>query len=200
MSRRYSRFVGAMRVLLPASGLVLIALVFGWPYLLGDGGRLIAPLKVESAEIEGQAMRMVRPSYIGTSGDREPYRVTADSALLDPREPDRIVLDALAAQVDADGRELLLEAKEGIYRRDAERLALDGGIVVTSADGYRFLTERADVDLGTGSLVGDRPVSGDGPRGSLQADRFTVDDGGNVMRFDGRVKVTLHPQQREAVR
>ena len=47
---------------------------------------------------------------------------------------------------------------------------------------------------GTPGGIGDRPVSGAGPAGTLAADRFEIRDGGDVLRFEGRVKVTVQPE------
>ena len=92
----------------------------------------------------------------------------------------------------------IFTAREGVYRRSAERLQLSGEIELTSSDGYRFETERARIDLAKGTVIGSRPVRGTGPAGDLEASRFEIREGGDVLRFGGRVKVTLQPGGRTA--
>jgi lipopolysaccharide export system protein LptC len=65
--------------------------------------------------------------------------------------------------------------------------------VVTSS-GYRFVTPSARVSLAQGRVQGWEPIEGAGPTGRLWADRFEITDAGDVLRFNGRVKVTMLPQ------
>ena len=84
-------------------------------------------------------------------------------------------------------------ALTGLYNRTADKLDLDGDIALTTSDGYRFETQSARIDLQAGRVVGNQPVAGWGPTGTLSADRFEIHDSGQLLRFEGRVKVTLPP-------
>ena len=190
-----------MRYLLPTTALMLVGLVLAWPYAMGNDGWLIVPVRIgDGAEVPAPSdTEMARPRYLGRTSDDEPYAVTADGASFDPGEPDVVRLDRLDARMTAaDARDLALEAREGVYHRSAERLQLSGDIVLTSSDGYRFETERARIDLAKGTVIGSRPVRGTGPAGDLEASRFEIREGGDVLRFEGRVKVTLQPGGRTA--
>lgn len=192
---RYSRFVGLMRFLLPATALMLTALVVLWPHLMGSGGSLIMPMFMDDASKELDSMQMERPRYAGRTSDGRPYTVQANAAVIDPAAPDRIQLDQPAAEVDTTRRGLELAAASGVYHRAQEELDLAGGIELLTSDGYRFETESARVLLQDGRVVGQQPVAGSGPAGTLEADQFEIGNGGEVMRFEGRVKVMLQTQQ-----
>lgn len=192
---RYSRFVGLMRFLLPATALVLAGLLVLWPYLMGGAGSLIMPMFVENASKALDAMQMERPRYAGRTSDGRPYTVEAAAAEIDPTKPDRIQLDRLAARVDTSSRGLELAAPNGTYHRVHEELDLAGGIELLTSDGYRFQTESARVLLQDGRVVGQQPIAGGGPAGTLEANQFEIRNGGDVMRFEGRVKVMLQTQQ-----
>jgi hypothetical protein len=43
-------------------------------------------------------------------------------------------------------------------------------------------------------VVGKEPIAGEGPSGTLAADRFEFEDGGEILRFKGSVRVTLQPR------
>jgi hypothetical protein len=43
-------------------------------------------------------------------------------------------------------------------------------------------------------VIGEQPIQGFGPAGTLSADRFEIHDSGALLRFEGRVKVTLPPR------
>jgi lipopolysaccharide export system protein LptC len=189
------RTVGVLRLALPIGALLLVALVMAWPQITGRGAGLIVPM-FAPGEIDGaDAMRMHRPRYVGQTKHDEPFELTAASAALDPLSPSRVHLDQLAAEIDARGeRDFRLQAVSGIYDRDRDRLDLSDGIEVTTSDGYRFETPTASVNLERGRVVGDQPIAGAGPSGTLAADRFEFEDGGQILRFKGRVKVVLQPR------
>ena len=193
---RSSRLVELLRYLLPALALCLVALVVLWPQLIGGAGGLIAPI-FANAEIAGTDVMLMRnPRYLGRTRDAEPYQLTAASAYVDPKRPNRIHLESLAAELAAaNQRDLSLVALRGMYNRGAEKLDLDGDIALTTSDGYRFETQSARIDLQSGRVIGEQPIQGFGPTGTLSADRFEIRDSGDVLRFEGRVKVTLPPRQ-----
>jgi lipopolysaccharide export system protein LptC len=189
------RTVGVLRLALPAAALLLIALVIAWPQITGRGAGLIVPMFAPGEMDGADAMRMHRPRYVGQTKNDEPFELTAASASLDPLSPSRVYLDQLAAEIDARGeRDFRLQAVSGIYDRDRARLDLSNGIEVTTSDGYRFVTPSASVNLERGRVVGKEPIAGAGPSGTLSADRFEFEDGGQILRFQDRVKVVLQPR------
>jgi lipopolysaccharide export system protein LptC len=191
---RYSRFVDMMRFGLPATALVLIALVVLWPQVMGGYGSMIVPMLMRGSGDGSDAMRMRLPRYVGQTDQAEPYAVAAESALVDPEQPNRIHLENLEAELVRQGQsDLHLTALAGIYYRAIEKLHLEGGIELTTSDGYRFSTESAKVSLAQVRVTGDQPVRGKGPAGTLEAERFEIRRGGEVLRFEGRVRVTVQP-------
>jgi lipopolysaccharide export system protein LptC len=195
--RRYSRMIELLRYLLPAVALSLIALVALWPQLIGSAGGLIVPI-FANAKIDGaDVMLMHNPRYVGKTKDDKPYELTAASAYADPKRPNRVKLDRPAGALTSDGpRDLNLTARSGLYDRAADKLDLNDDVELTTTDGYRFDTESARINLRDGLVIGDDPIQGSGPGGTLSADRFEIRDKGDLLRFEGRVKVTLPPRAR----
>lgn len=193
--RAYTRAVRVLRYVLPVTAMFLIGLAVAWPQLVGSGAGLIAPM-LAPGQIEGaDVMRMHNPRYVGRTSAAEPFEVTAASAYLDPAQPNRIHLDQLAADIARAGtRQVRLLAVSGVYDRDSEDVNLSGGIEVTTSDGYRFETPSALLKLDRGRVVGQEPIAGAGPSGTIAAERFEFRDGGEVLRFTGGVRVTLHPR------
>lgn len=202
---RHSRRVDRLRFALPAIALLLLAVVMAWPWLAGGYGGLIMPVFKNAAEHVGDAMRMTNPRYVGKTDSAKPYEVTATSAFLDPTDQNRIHLDQLYATFEEGGAPagegpsstVNLSANEGIYMRGQNRLELEGALELVFGDGYRFNTESAEVDLERGHVVGPEPVTGEGPAGTLAADRFNIQDGGNRLRFEGSVQMTIQPTEPE---
>lgn len=192
---RHSQLVDLLRFALPAAALILIGVVVLWPRIIGGYGSLIMPMLRSEQVADVDAMRMQKPRYVGQTRNAEPYAVTADSAIMDPARPNRLHLERLAADIARAGqRHIHLLALAGIYHRRTERLDLDGGIELTTSDGYQFATQSAQVDLDQGRVVGRTPITGSGPAGTLSADRFEIRDGGDILHFQGRVRVVLQPR------
>jgi lipopolysaccharide export system protein LptC len=191
----YGRVVRVLRYALPAIAVLLIGLAIAWPQFIGGGAGLIAPMLAPGQIEGGDVMRMHNPRYVGQTGDAEPFEVTAATASMDPAQPNRIHLDQLVADIATAGmRGVHLLAASGIYDRASEDVELAGGIEVTTSDGYRFETPSATVNLERGRVAGRQPIEGSGPSGTIAAKRFEFRDGGDVLRFNGRVRVTLNPR------
>lgn len=193
---RYSRRVDRLRFVLPAIALLLLALVMAWPWITGGYHGLIVPVIKSAIDHQSDVMRMAKPRYVGKTRKSEPYEVTATSAFLDPSDPDRIHLDHLQAVLERTGAEAVhLRADEGTFLRKEDVLELDGDLELTFGEGYRFTTESAHIDFDLGRVAGVEPVSGEGPVGELAADGFDIEDGGRLLRFQGRVQVTILPDE-----
>lgn len=188
---RYTRFVGLMRFLLPTIALFLTGLVVLWPQIVGSIGTIM-PMLAGERFAGAEAMLMEKPRYVGQTENSEPYEVVASTAVVDPDAPDKILLDGLDARLERGGtRDVRLLASSGIYDRSSRRLDLSGKVELQTGDGYRFETSEANIRLDKGRVDGSKPIAGSGPAGTLRADRFRIRKGGDVMRFEGDVRVVL---------
>jgi lipopolysaccharide export system protein LptC len=193
--RRRSRLIDVLRILLPVLALILVGLVVAWPQIMPGPGGITVPTFVPGDGDQPDRLRMDSPRYVGQTSHNRPYEVTAQSASLDPLAANIVHLDHPFADIAlAEGGDVRLMAQNGTYDRDTEKLLLDGGIEVVTSTGYRFVTPSARVNLAQGRIHGLQPIEGDGPTGRLSANRFEITDAGDVLRFDGRVKVTVLPQ------
>jgi lipopolysaccharide export system protein LptC len=193
--RPRSRLIDVLRILLPVLALILVGLVVVWPQIMPGPAGISVPTFVPGEGDEPDLLRMDSPRYVGQTSRNRPYEVTAQSASLDPLVASIVHLDRPAADIalgeDGDVRVMALS---GTYDRDTEKLVLDGGIEVVTSSGYRFVTPSARVSLAQGRVQGWQPIEGAGPTGRLWADRFEITEAGDVLRFNGRVKVTMLPQ------
>jgi lipopolysaccharide export system protein LptC len=192
--RARSRTIDVLRVLLPVVALILVALAVAWPQIMRGTVGIAVPIFATSDDGGTDRLRMASPRYVGQTKRSQPYELTAASASLDPLEANIIHLDRPAADLalGEDG-DIHLDAAAGTYDRDTEKLLLDGGIEVVTSSGYRFATPSARVNLVQGQVRGWQPIEGAGPTGRLSADRFEIKEAGDILRFEGRVKVTLLP-------
>jgi lipopolysaccharide export system protein LptC len=190
MIARYSRFVGAMRLLLPLIALGLVAVLVAWPdpYEDDKGFRLtFSNLRTGNGELA-----MENPRYVGRDSNGMPFEVTALSATQDKEDRKRVSLETIQADMTlSDGTWVSLTANHGIFHQDREVLELGGMVNLYSDRGYEFHALTASADLAAGTVVTADPVRGQGPFGILEANAMRVSDKGKRMIFQDGVKVTI---------
>ncbi len=192
-SARRSRFVGVMKFALPTIAALLVAAVVIWSgTATRDEG-----FRLSFATGQGEATPepgMTNARYMGTDSRDRPFVITARRADITPEDPDTIVLHTLQADLTLeDGAWITLSARSGVYHRRLETLTLEGPVSLFSDRGFEFNAQSAEVDLAGGSVSSDRPVSGQGPLGLLDAGGFRVIDEGRRLFFTGGVKLVVFP-------
>lgn len=194
VSQRYSRFVGAMKIFLPALAVILVIAVLSWPSKFDQPEMFQLSFGAEPGRADDD-LSMLKPRYIGTDSNGRPFAITAASATQDAKDQRRITLTTLQADMTMhDGSWITLMAASGIYHQSRQHLELRGPVSVFSDLGYEFHALSAQVDLAAGSAVSERPVSGQGPFGRLSADSVRLTENGQRMRFEGNVKVVVFPE------
>lgn len=189
---RYSRRVRLLKIVLPAAALALLLAVFLFPRTFLTGRIGLDGVRFDPA----QGLRLERPRFSGATEDGRPFTIAADWALPDAPDPAHVTLGPVTGEIALDeGRQLRLEAAGGYFRPKDERVALDGGVAITTSDGYRLTVEAAEVDLAAQTLNARGPVSGRGSLGAITSDslRATRTAAGNYLWFEGRVRVIVIP-------
>jgi lipopolysaccharide export system protein LptC len=192
--KRYSRFVGLMKIVLPSVAAVLVALVVAWPQFqdVRQGFRIeIAKLQLPLAG--GQ--RVANARFTGVDRMNRPFTVTAETAVQAEDKPGIVDLARPKADITlADGAWVAASARQGLYMKQEQVLHLDGEVDLFHDTGFELHTPRAVVDLANGTASGDDPVNGHGPSGTLNATGFRIMDGGKRILFLGKAKLVLHPE------
>ena len=185
-----------MKLLLPLLALGLALAVVIWPneFRQATGFHLAY---VSSDDGSNAELTMLRPRYLGTDARHQPFVVPADSATQDPLNQRLISLVQLQADMSmADGRWFTAMADHGIYHQQHQFLRLEGAINLFSDQGYEFNARIAEIDLKSGKAVSALPVNGQGPFGSIKADRLEIEDFGQKLLFLGNVEMRIEAQRR----
>lgn len=189
--RRYSRFVVLMKVLLPASAAILLALVVSWPRLVQEQDRFrVGFAKLSASDVE--TLSMVNARFHGVDAQNRPFLVTADLAL--ERNPGQGLIDLQAPRADFSSRSgdgIYMEATKGIFHQKEQVLELLGTVSLFHDKGYEVHTSHAVIDLARNTAKGEEPVNGHGPQGQIQASGFEIRDSGREVVFTGRSQVSL---------
>ncbi|MCG8511177.1 MAG: LPS export ABC transporter periplasmic protein LptC [Rhodospirillales bacterium] len=205
LGRGYSRFVGAMKVLLPAGAAILIALVAIWPYLKTTDNRLrLGFSTLVSTEADGP--NIINPHLVGFDSGNPPFSITADLAKNIRvrkdfwQEGSPVELEMPKADITLDdGTWLVLTANSGLLTPSDKTLDLSGAVNLFHDSGYELSTSKARVDLEAGAASSDQPVQGQGPFGNLTSEGMQLDRKGGRIVFTGKAKLILYPGAGEAV-
>lgn len=189
----YSVFVGLMKVLLPALAVGLVLLVVVWPQVSDDDNRFRVGVS-ELGPGQADSLNMINARFEGVDDENRPFTITADVATQAAGEPDLVELRLPKADITlADGAWVALTARSGRYDRKAKRLELSGGVSLFHDLGFELHTAAAEIDLDSGVASGDRPVSGQGPSGTLSAEGFRVEADGKRILFTGTSRLEVRP-------
>lgn len=186
----YTRFVlfGRGFLWLMIAGIILLMIIIANGNSEGDGSRLVFSSIKQVGDMQNV---MVNPHYQGLDKDNLPYSVIAKTAT--QKDADTVLLDAIQADMATkDGKWLALQAGAGELKIKDKKLTLTKSVDMFYDGGYEFRTSRAFVDMQNGSALGDQPVEGQGPMGTLNANNFEVRDQGQVIVFNGSVRVVVY--------
>ena len=192
LRQRYSRFVGMMKIILPAVAAALLGLVVVWPRLAPHRDRTAVDFsQPDAARVDTLSIR--NPKYYGTDQKNLPFTVTADVATqLDPENLVVTLEKPIADMARTDGKALVINAETGFYRQKDDTLDLVGNVNMFRDDGFELHSESARVLIAKGDATGDEPARGQGPNGTVEGEGFIMKDHGRVMIFTGHSKAVLN--------
>jgi lipopolysaccharide export system protein LptC len=155
--------------------------------LPGDLGKLV---------IKGTKITMQQPKISGFTSDGRPYEFTAVTAAQDITKPDVLELAQIHATMQlADKSTVEVTAPRGTYDLKGEILTLHDDIALVSSTGYAARLTEAVLDTRKGNVVSEKPVAVKLLNGFLNSKRMEVVNNGELLRFDGGVTMTLHPDK-----
>jgi lipopolysaccharide export system protein LptC len=195
---RHSRFVRVLRIVVLA-GIAAVLLWLAAVNYLPSAGELRIPGEIGNLVINGTKITMQQPKLTGFTSDARPYEFTANAANQDINNPDMVELQQLHAHLQMkDDSTVEMTAPSGNYDMKADKLVLNEDIALASSTGYAARLEEAVIDMRSGDVTSDKPVKVKLLNGFLNAKHLKITENGNVIRFDGGVSMTLHPDQDNA--
>ena len=122
---RYDRYVRLMKRALPAGAALVLIGVLAWPLLQESNSGFTLSFS-EITEFDDK-VRMENPRFVGTDMKDRSFSITADSAYHRADNDERVVLDAINADVRlTNGAWVALDAPAGVFHPQAENLDLSG--------------------------------------------------------------------------
>lgn len=191
VTRRYSRFIRMMKLLLPATAAMLLGLVVTWPQIQSAPTQFTMDFANISSNT-GEEPRMINARFTGIDTKGRPYFLTAENASQVGDSSGIIALDRPQADlIFANGSWVVVSALDGSYSEATQILGLRKSVNLYHDSGYEFHTSSADIDLSSGIATGGSPVTGQGPFGRISSQGFMVLDKGSRIIFTGRTKLVI---------
>lgn len=186
----YSFFVRLTKLVLPILALVIVAVV-GVRLNAVPQGSLIPDLPGEVKTTAGQ-IEIAGARYEGADSQNRPYIIEADAASRDPADDKNVLMTGTRAQLAADeDSKLEVSAAEGSYHTETGKLALTRDIKLSHGGEYHLYLEQLMIDTKSRAASSDKPLTGDGPIGTMKASGVDVTNEGNLITFTGPATLTL---------
>jgi lipopolysaccharide export system protein LptC len=192
VAHRYSRFVRGARILLPLVAAGVVGLLLAWPRLQPTV-EAIPREAVLPQEPQVGRNELLNPRFESRDDKDQPFTVTAARAIQSETDPQLVLLDKPMADIALkDGAWLAAQADKGSYRREEEKLLLEGAVKLFHNDGYELKTEKMLVHIGTREAWSDDPVHAQGPAGTIDATGLTANGVTGKLIFTGPAKLVLN--------
>lgn len=196
-----SRLVGFLKIVLPLFAIGLLSTVFLFQREDQIEGGIT--FSEDDRDTMRDGLAVYSPKFSGHSEAGDRFFVEAAKAVPDQgSDPNEVALIDLSGRTEyKSGLTVNLKAARGKALLKDQQLKLEGGIHITTSNGYEGMTNGGVAGLDTGTFVSDGPVTLDGPVGTLEAGLMRIDSGdtevgsqNQVFTFENGVRLTLNPK------
>ncbi|EFL90810.1 LPS export ABC transporter periplasmic protein LptC [Ahrensia sp. R2A130] len=150
-------------------------------------------IQVLSSAISNGKLVMEEPKMKGFDANKRPYDVKAARAVQDLTKPGFVELTAIDAKLPMDANSFAqVDAGSGVYDQKAETMRLFDSVVITGARGMDIRLDDAEIDIKSGSMKSDKPVTVVRGETTIDAASVEVQDNGKRVLFKERVKMIIN--------
>jgi lipopolysaccharide export system protein LptC len=185
----HDRVVRLAGIVLPVAIGVLAAILVIAPLLKRSEVSFL--LSKDKVSIAPERMRVSQALYRGQDAKGHPFSLSAGGAVQKTSKNPVVQMMDLAARINLDDGPAVLRTANANYDMDRETVAVPGGLIFESADGYRLTTRNVGLDLKARSLKSMAPVEGRMPLGTFSADSLRADLNARTVALDGRARLHI---------
>jgi lipopolysaccharide export system protein LptC len=195
-ARRHSQRVQVLKFLLPLTA-AAIAIAFPvYSYLKTPAA---VEIKADSTTFSDGKLVMANPKLEGFTKQNLPYSMNALRAIQDVSKQGIVQLETIVANLPLNANiNAAVDALGGTYDRDNNTLELNHGVTVKTSDGVVAKLQSAFLDIGKGNMKTDDPVDISHEGSRITADTMTVQNRGQDLTFEKRVRVNIVPAKAKA--
>lgn len=192
---RHSGRVRLLKIILPVIAAIVVVGFIGAVALRNIG---LPSINIGSLNLDDGKLVMEHPRLNGTDGDKRPYSLTAEKAIQDLSQPKIIELDVITAKLPMENDVYAdVTADNGVYDSEKKTLVMNGKVTLKTDNGMEINLIDVDVDIGAGNLQTTNPVSVKTENANIVADSLRVENNGERIIFEKRVRMTLYPSDAE---
>jgi lipopolysaccharide export system protein LptC len=185
------RFVPYLIIGLPALALLVVMAVLVWPLINAESGFRLGAAPM--ARNDGAYSTMNNLQFTGSDAHGRNFNLSAVTAHQQTAESHVLELEQPKGDITlSTGNWVSLTADTGKFDQKQRQLDLLGNVMLFHDKGYQMNTEQAHIDLKSGQAQGDKPVHGQGPAGTVDAEGFRVVDFGERIEFTGKTNITFY--------
>src|SRR5690606_31047360 len=142
----YSVFIRRMRLILPLVALGLAAVVFTWS-AVQDTTLVPVQEKPGKDQIIGKN-ELLNPRFESKDDKNQPYTITAQRAIQGKEDENLVMLEKpMADMLLTSGNWIAIEASNGTFRQDSQKLLLTGDVRLFHDEGYEMKMVKLDINL-----------------------------------------------------
>jgi lipopolysaccharide export system protein LptC len=195
---RYSRMVGLLKVLLPLLALAILSTLFLLSRVIDP--EAVIPFANKEIQDRLRDQQVTGPIYYGTTADGDEISFAAEKLISLQGRTGANEAENIAVTMDlASGSNIILNAARGLLDISANRVDLEGDVVITTSDGYRIESDRLITRMSVLDVDSPGPVRAKGPIGTLDAGAMSLSAGKGgtsaQLIFTNRVKLIYDPKQ-----
>jgi lipopolysaccharide export system protein LptC len=192
VNHSYTRFIKAMRYILPLIALGLLAIVATWSDM---DNQIVAVPKEEliplTETIIGQT-ELTNPRFESVDEFNQPILVVANQALQSQSNPDLVnLINPVADFKTESGNAMHVEANAGTLEQKEEKLFLQNNVIINHDEGYVLEAEELRVNMKTKQAFSDKDVRITSEKGVITAEGLDGNMETGILIFKGPAKLTL---------
>lgn len=197
-AERHSVRVDSMKKFILRVVILLIILLLVWPMAKRDwsGSKLSFTNNKTEQEKKAEAEKlpvMLKPNFYGNDDNGQPFNITAISGV-SVSETKVVLTDITANMALKDNSRVTLISSHGDYTSKNKQLILNGGVIITTDNNYKFETDSAYVETRENMATGSEVVHITGRLGDITSKGFTIRNSGDEIFLFGGVDLNTNPQ------
>jgi lipopolysaccharide export system protein LptC len=178
-----------LKIALPMSIGVLLAFLAVAPLQKRQDFSFI--LDKNKVDVAKERMRVQAARYQGQDNRGRTFTINAASAVQATSRDPIVDIVGMSAEIALESGPATLRAGKGRYDMDAEKVDVNGPIVVTAADGYRLETRDVAINLDARQLQSRGRVDGRMPLGTFSSDRMIANLPEKRVILDGNARLHI---------
>ena len=196
----YTRLVNWLKILLPATALVLLSLMFLVSKSV-DPTTSLTYARINLEELTGE-QKISNPKFSSVTEDGAAIQFRAASAAPDEERTNYFRALELEADIETpDGAQVHIRAAQADIDGTAHQIDLSGGVSLRTSTDYWISTETLTTSMDSTYVASNGPVEATGPMGDLSAgdaviSRAEGEGGGYVLVFKDGVKLVYDPKDK----